>query len=724
MLVGNRVIYSIAICFFLVFCFFGIAGAETTDTTTAFCDTCHASYSPPPSESTTSSLSCNTCHTSGSTLPAVNPIPFDQYHLSSEVTIPFDPAHVASLDTCGECHAAGTSSTQTSLGTAAGIPPDSAHYTTVAGTCNDCHSSDPAESTSTSLGTSAGIPLVHYTATSLGTCNGCHAQSSMASTQTSLGTASALSFEHYTLAGTCDTCHQADGTPTETALGSAAGIPLSHSSTVLACEECHQPGSTASSSTSLGTAAGISMDHYTTVSTGCTECHAQGSTETSQTPLGSAVALPFNHYDLVPEVETSGCDSCHQQETISTQTSLGTAPGISIVHGSTTNTNMGACAGCHNQESQTASSIWLNPSHLTSFSSTCISSECHGAASQSGMPFLTVSSTCDDCHNTPADAALVVGMTTDRGWYREGEGVTYQFTVKNEGTLSLRDAIPVVEGCEPTLASGDTNGNDLLDPEETWIFTCTVHELAEGVEVTGTYMGLMEIKGQAETPLYPFTVEKNVQTYSGTDISWSGSFTVKVYKMNDTTYEFLASYPVSETSPLDLWLTEGVYKFEEANLPQGFLPQNAMAGIEVPDSSSIEFTNVVWYGCSPGYWKNHVSEWPNGYASNIKLSEILDNAGSYERKTLIQALSLKGGTSINGAKEILLRAGIASLLNELAYGDDYPPYDNSEVLISTVDTTLNQNRASMISLASTLDSWNNGYCAPVVRQTVTSILVT
>ena len=84
--------------------------------------------------------------------------------------------------------------------------------------------------------------------------------------------------------------------------------------------------------------------------------------------------------------------------------------------------------------------------------------------------------------------------------------------------------------------------------------------------------------------------------------------------------------------------------------------------------------------------------------------------------TLLQALSFKGGAGIQGAKQTLLRAGVASLLNAsfheywdhaIGAGGVFPY--TSQQIIDMVNAALASNdRETMLELASELDAINNG----------------
>ena len=114
-------------------------------------------------------------------------------------------------------------------------------------------------------------------------------------------------------------------------------------------------------------------------------------------------------------------------------------------------------------------------------------------------------------------------------------------------------------------------------------------------------------------------------------------------------------------------------------------------------------------GCTPGFWKKWTSQWVT-YSPNAKISTVFSDYGPYGDVTLKNGLSLKGGNTIDGAKEILLRAAIAALLDEAKFGDQYP-YESTAALIADVNAALGSgDRDTIIKLASTLDGYNNQYC--------------
>ncbi|MBM3237115.1 T9SS type A sorting domain-containing protein [Candidatus Poribacteria bacterium] len=116
-------------------------------------------------------------------------------------------------------------------------------------------------------------------------------------------------------------------------------------------------------------------------------------------------------------------------------------------------------------------------------------------------------------------------------------------------------------------------------------------------------------------------------------------------------------------------------------------------------------------GLTPGYWKNHPESWPpTGYVTTqqVKTVFIIPSAidPNIAKKTLIDTLGGGGGSGINGAAKILLRAAVAALLNAAHPNINYPLTVGK--VISDVNTALaSLNRDTMLALATTLDNYNN-----------------
>lgn len=124
-------------------------------------------------------------------------------------------------------------------------------------------------------------------------------------------------------------------------------------------------------------------------------------------------------------------------------------------------------------------------------------------------------------------------------------------------------------------------------------------------------------------------------------------------------------------------------------------------------------------GCTPGYWKQsqHFKSWTRaGYSTGTKLSTVLvATPSTLASKTMLQGLSLQGGSGVSGAQEILLRASVAALLNagvEATTGRSTLNYPYTKDVIQTwVNNALTSgDRTKMLDVAKTLDSANNLGC--------------
>jgi hypothetical protein len=118
-------------------------------------------------------------------------------------------------------------------------------------------------------------------------------------------------------------------------------------------------------------------------------------------------------------------------------------------------------------------------------------------------------------------------------------------------------------------------------------------------------------------------------------------------------------------------------------------------------------------GCTPGYWKNHTDAW-EGHDPGDLVGSVFTIPGclascNLGSKTLLQALSFRGGSNNCGAAQILLRAAVAALLNASHSGVDYPRTE-AQVIADVNAALASCNRSTILSLAEDLDADNNLGC--------------
>ena len=141
-----------------------------------------------------------------------------------------------------------------------------------------------------------------------------------------------------------------------------------------------------------------------------------------------------------------------------------------------------------------------------------------------------------------------------------------------------------------------------------------------------------------------------------------------------------------------------------------------LAGALTAGMPQAQANNLGNEGCTPGYWKNHTSNWEE-YNTAWKLKHIPltfpAQLSSYGEKTFLQALNFGGGTGLDGAVKILLRATAAAFLNAAHEGVGYPyrRFSDPGNLQAQVNAALaSMDRATILDLAARLDAANNLGC--------------
>jgi hypothetical protein len=100
-----------------------------------------------------------------------------------------------------------------------------------------------------------------------------------------------------------------------------------------------------------------------------------------------------------------------------------------------------------------------------------------------------------------------------------------------------------------------------------------------------------------------------------------------------------------------------------------------------------------------------------GFTPGQTLESVFNvpDALGLDATTLLQALEFGGGSGVDGASRILLRAAVAALLNSTSPDVDYP-LTTAQVISQTNAALATGDRDQILALASRLDGFNNLGC--------------
>jgi hypothetical protein len=134
-----------------------------------------------------------------------------------------------------------------------------------------------------------------------------------------------------------------------------------------------------------------------------------------------------------------------------------------------------------------------------------------------------------------------------------------------------------------------------------------------------------------------------------------------------------------------------------------------LAALRVP----LQQTSTLDEGCTPGFWKNHLAAWSGtGFTASQTAGSVFSAASAFPTlasRTLVQSVQGGGGSGTLGAAKILLRAAVAALLNSAHANLDYPR-TTAEVIAAVNAALASNNRTTMLTLATALDSDNQLGC--------------
>jgi hypothetical protein len=145
----------------------------------------------------------------------------------------------------------------------------------------------------------------------------------------------------------------------------------------------------------------------------------------------------------------------------------------------------------------------------------------------------------------------------------------------------------------------------------------------------------------------------------------------------------------------------------------GFIAAGALAVAGNAEDSTVTTTTTTTppgnEGCTPGFWKQpqHFDSWPEELSPDTTVLAAGFVGTGNDDATLLEALSFQGGPTVQDAKNILMRAAVAALLNSFAV--DYP-LSPDEVVDMVNDALASGDRATILALAGVLDANNNLGC--------------
>ncbi len=340
-------------------------------------------------------------------------------------------------------------------------------------------------------------------------------------------------------------------------------------------------------------------------------------------------------------------------------------------------------------------------------------------------PSITLDKLLNGAHqHTPPGALLNIGAT-----------IAWGYVVTNTGTVALT-AVAVTDSGGFTI----TCPKSTLDPGES--MTCTASSTAVaclnqntatavGTSPTGVQVSAQDIGYYTGATGATLAIEKSTNgdpadTPPGPAL-WVGDAVAWTYAVTNgpvalTGVAVVDNRGVAVTCPktalaagesMTCTASGVALAGQYSNIGQASGRDSCLALVNASDPSHyFGRTRTQDQGCSPGYWKNHAASWlPTGYSTGQTVASVF-SAGAYPAlagSSLSVALSFGGGPGLDGAAQILLRAGVAALLNSAHPGVSYP-LTGAEVVAEVNLALASSDRDTMLLLAGQLDAANNLGC--------------
>jgi uncharacterized repeat protein (TIGR01451 family) len=330
-------------------------------------------------------------------------------------------------------------------------------------------------------------------------------------------------------------------------------------------------------------------------------------------------------------------------------------------------------------------------------------------------------------------------------YVKAGETVTWKYVVTNTGNVTLTDvavtddevgAIGTVASLKPgdsvTFTAGGTAVAGDYDNVATATGASPVGEVSasDGSSYFG-YVVAIDVEKyvrvsdgewlDADSPTGPYAIVGKDEVSFKFVVENTGNVTLTDIKLTDDTLDLSgATIPATLAAGESFTVTIGPLPAEYGQHVDTATAKGCFTACGASASDSDMAHYYGWYNAlTPGYWKNHPESWePTPYRPDMLVGDVFAIPTAIDRevrkksielstRTLMDALAFKGGPKLNGAAQILLRAGVAAILNATHPSTTYP-YTDSEIIAKVNEALATLDRATILTLAKELDMYNNG----------------